>query len=82
MSEASDAPRTIREIIKDAGGPAAISKAAKAADGSITVDAIYKWPQIGIPDRHWPIVMPLASATAEEMLAANVAARAPQETAA
>lgn len=79
MSEASDAPRTIREIIKDAGGPAAI---AKAADGSITVDAIYKWPQIGIPDRHWPIVMPLASATAEEMLAANVAARAPQETAA
>lgn len=66
--------RTVSDIIKDAGGAAAISD---ASSGKVTVEAIYKWPKIGIPDRHWPIVLPLANATADEMLAANVAARAP-----
>lgn len=69
-----DAPglRNIRQIINAAGGATAISK---ASDGTIKADAVYKWPHIGIPDRHWPIVMPLAGATADEMLAANVAVR-------
>lgn len=64
--------RSISDIIKDAGGASAI---ADASDGKVSVDAIYKWPKIGIPDRHWPIILPLASATADEMLAANLAAR-------
>lgn len=76
MSEASD-PRTISDIIKAAGGPA---KVADASSGVVSVDAVYKWPKIGIPDRHWPLVMPLAGASAEEMLAANVAARSPSDT--
>lgn len=77
MNEAAEHP--VKKIIKAAGGAAKISE---ASNGSIKVDAVYKWPQIGIPDRHWPVVMPLAGATAEEMLAANVAVRAPQDTAA
>lgn len=72
MTHADAALRSIPDIIKAAGGPAAISA---AANGEITTDAVYKWPKIGIPDRHWPIVMPLANATAAEMLAANVAVR-------
>lgn len=75
----TSAPKTVRKIIEDAGGPAAI---AAASDGTVKIDAIYKWPQIGIPDRHWPLVMPLAGASADEMLAANVAARSPAESAA
>jgi hypothetical protein len=72
--------RTVTEIIKAAGGPA---KIAGASCGAISADAVYKWPKIGIPDRHWPLVMPLARASAAEMLAANVEARSPeQETAA
>lgn len=73
MTDTETRARTIREIIKAAGGPMAI---AAASDGSVTVDAVYKWPQIGIPDRHWTFILPLAGATADEMLAANVAARA------
>lgn len=66
--------RSIAEIIKDAGGATAI---AEASAGKVTAEAVYKWPKIGIPDRHWPLVLPLASASADEMLAANLAARAP-----
>lgn len=73
MSDVSGPVKTVPDIIKDAGGPAAI---AAASDGTLTIDAVYKWPGIGIPDRHWTLVMPLSGATADEMLAANVAARA------
>lgn len=64
--------RSIAEIIHAAGGFARI---AEASNGAVTIDAVYKWPKIGIPDRHWPVVIPLANSSAEEMLAANVAAR-------
>lgn len=73
MSEASQF-RSIPQIIKDAGGTAAI---AAASNGAVSVEAVYKWPSIGIPDRHWSFIMPLAQASAEEMLAANIAARSP-----
>lgn len=67
--------RTISDIIRDAGGAIGI---AAASDGNVTAEAVYKWSKIGIADRHWPLVMPLAGATADEMLAANVAARSPE----
>lgn len=73
MSETETRARTVRDIIKAAGGPMAI---AAASDGSVTAEAVYKWPHIGIPDRHWTFLLPLAGATPDEMLAANVAARA------
>jgi len=71
--------RTVQQIIEKAGGASAIAEASK---GKITTEAVYKWPKIGIPDRHWPIVLPLAGATADEMMAANIAARSAQASAA
>lgn len=69
------APLTIAVIIKRAGGAVAIASETK---GELSADAVYKWPKIGIPDRHWPLVMRLSGASADEMLAANVAARSPE----
>lgn len=63
---------TVQEIIAKAGGPRVI---AEASGGVIGVEAPYKWPKIGIPDRHWPLVMRLSGATADELLKANMAAR-------
>lgn len=82
MSEPDSAPkhRRIPEIIKDAGGA---PKIAEASQGTVKVDAVYKWIENGsIPWPHWPVVMPLASATEAEMLAANMAERRPKAGAA
>ncbi|WP_375142885.1 hypothetical protein [Pelagibacterium sp. 26DY04] len=38
-------------------------------------DAVYKWPKIGIPDRHWPTIIRLAGCTAQDLFEANLAAR-------
>jgi hypothetical protein len=65
--------RTISEIIKNAGGAAAI---AAASAEKFKVDAVYKWPENGIPDRHWPLLIEMAGSSPEELFAANVAARA------
>lgn len=63
---------TIAQIIKQAGGASAI---AEASEGAIKKGAVYKWPAIGVPDRHWPILIHRAGVTAEQMYAANLAAR-------
>ena len=64
---------TLDEIIKLAGGPA---KIADESAGAIKADAVYKWPKIGIPDRHWPIIVKLAPDVTPQMLfEANLAAR-------
>lgn len=68
-------PKSIHAIIEAAGGFAAVAQACREGNSKLTIDAVYKWPTIGIPDRHWPYIMPLAGATAEEMLAANLFAR-------
>jgi len=64
--------RSLSEIIEAAGGPRGIES---ASDGAITRDAVYKWPSIGIPDRHWEVLIPLAASTPEELYRANRAAR-------
>jgi hypothetical protein len=66
--------RTISEIIKDAGGAKAI---ADACGNKFKVDAVYKWPDIGIPDRHWPLIIERAESSPEELYTANLAARSP-----
>lgn len=66
------AMRTVSEIIDAAGGPKAISE---ASGGKVKPDAVYKWPSIGIQDRHWPILIERANATPEELFAANLSAR-------
>ena len=64
--------RTVVQIIEAAGGARAIST---ASNGTISADAVYKWPQIGIQDRHWEILIRLANASPDELYAANCAAR-------
>lgn len=71
-----EANLTIPQIIKKAGGAAAI---ADASDGAIKKDAVYKWPAIGIPDRHWSILIDRAGVSAEQLFSANVAARSPSK---
>lgn len=87
MSETANQPKTIRKIIEDAGGPAAVASAiVEADDKKLTVDAVYKWQSNGIPDRYWAPIIPLAKTTADEIFAANEMARSAkanaQETAA
>lgn len=71
--------RNIKDIIKAAGGARAISEASGPADDAgkrpLTYDAVYKWTTIGIPDRHWPLVMSLTETTPDELYSANIAAR-------
>jgi hypothetical protein len=73
------AMRNIEQIIKDAGGARAISEASGPQDDSgkrpLTYDAVYKWSKNGIPDRHWPLLISLADASAEELFHANISAR-------
>lgn len=64
--------RTVSDIIKDCGGAARI---AEASGGAIKKDAVYKWPTIGVPDRHWPLLRKLTNVTPQELYEANVAAR-------
>jgi hypothetical protein len=68
--------RTISEIIKDAGGARKIQE---ASGGSFTTDAVYKWNEIGIPDRHWPLLVDLAQATPDELFEANIKARSSKQ---
>lgn len=63
---------TVSKIIELAGGPLAIEQ---ASEGRVKAGAVYKWPKIGIPDRHWPLVLRLAKITSDQMLNANVQAR-------
>ncbi|MEY9196615.1 hypothetical protein ABIA16_001731 [Sinorhizobium fredii] len=66
---------TIKQIIKDAGGPDAIAQASSKVGGDISKDAVYKWGKTGIPDRHWPVIIALTSCRPEDLYAANCAAR-------
>lgn len=63
---------TVAQIIKMAGGAEAI---AEASAGAFKKDAVYKWPSIGIPDRHWQILIHMAGVTEVQLYAANLAAR-------
>jgi hypothetical protein len=65
-------PLTVAQIIKMAGGADAI---AEASAGAFKKDAVYKWTSIGVPDRHWQILIDRAGVTAEQLYAANLAAR-------
>lgn len=68
--------RSVKEILDAAGGPA---KIAEASAGAVSVEAVYKWPKIGVPDRHWSILMGLCNVAADELYAANLDARAPAD---
>jgi hypothetical protein len=63
----------ISKIIEAAGGLGAVAHVT-----GLTVDAIRKWPKIGIPDRHWGVLIGLAGGrlTPAILHVANEGARA------
>lgn len=74
----------ITEIIKHAGGASAI---ASASLGAIKKDAVYKWPAIGAPDRHWAMLISLCASNGfhlrpEDLFHANLDARSAKQVAA
>lgn len=62
--------RSIQQLIDDAGGTGAVAELIGK-----TRWAVLKWPANGIPDRYWDLLIERTQATAEELLAANRAAR-------
>jgi hypothetical protein len=83
MCNRMNSPLNITDIIQKAGGVAVI--AARSAD--LGRDAVYKWKTIGIPDRHWPVLIELCrensqlDLTAQHLFDANLAVRAAKEQA-
>jgi hypothetical protein len=71
--------RTIKDIIRDAGGARAVKEAANQRGCELTIWAPYKWQTEGVPDRHWPVLVDLAGATPEELYRANLALREGQQ---
>jgi hypothetical protein len=63
--------RTVTQLIADAGGARAIALASESTPHTIGFDAVYKWPKIGVPERHWPLLISLAAATVQEIYDAN-----------
>jgi hypothetical protein len=65
--------RTITDIIKDLGGAPAIASTLER----VSRDAVYKWQDSGIPDRHWNglIQMSGGALDAETLFTANKLAR-------
>ena len=63
--------RSVRELIKEAEGPDAISLASQETRYPVGPDAVAKWRRNGIPDVHWPIFIRKARATADEIYQAN-----------
>jgi hypothetical protein len=70
---------TIADIIREAGGPSTIERAFAVRQKSVTRDAVYKWRNTGIPDRHWPIIIELTDRTPSEIYEANLLARGETE---
>lgn len=68
--------RSIREIVKLAGGVHAIAEASQTTDRPVGFEAVYKWSKIGIDERHWPLLLArVAKLTPAELFAANQAVR-------
>lgn len=61
---------TVREIVKAAGGNAVVCRAVGMTSG------VAQWSRIGIPDRHWPVLLDLVPGlTLEHLYRANMKAR-------
>lgn len=68
--------RTIPEIIEAAGGLAVVAERTGLKDG------VRKWPQIGIPDRYWPVLIDLVPGlNPDDLYTANRAVRRPLQEA-
>lgn len=73
---------TVHEIIHSCGGPEKIEAAANARGTKLTLWAVKKWMQNGIPEKHWALVTQLSGTGIDVIYGANSALRASQTEAA
>ncbi|QDP57347.1 MAG: hypothetical protein Unbinned3696contig1008_25 [Prokaryotic dsDNA virus sp.] len=72
---------TVTDILTAAGGPEIIAKrlprkVSKSGGKVDRVSTVYKWKKLGIPERHWPLLMKLSEEiTLERLFEANRHAR-------
>lgn len=66
---------TVPDIIRLSGGPDAIEAEATLRGAKLTAWAVKKWPQNGIPEKHWEMLMGMCGANIENLYAANQAVR-------
>lgn len=80
--------RTITQIIEAAGGAPFLSKSfgTTIKNGEeipvVNISTVYKWQTIGIVDRHWEHIIPLASTSPQELYEANQLCRKARKKAA
>ena len=74
--------RNVTDIITAAGGPEVIArhlpkKVNKRTGEKVDrTSAVYKWKKLGIPERHWPLLLKLSDElTIDDLFAANRKAR-------
>lgn len=63
--------RKVEDLVLAAGGPDKIAAAADHRGIKLTKWAVYKWPQNGIPQKHWALISDLANADPAEIYQAN-----------
>ena len=68
---------SVSDIIKKAGGAASIALMSK---GAVKKDAVYKWPSIGIPDRHWEPIIKATGLDVSDLYRANLNVRKGKKT--
>lgn len=68
----------VRDIIKECGGAPRIALESKRlhAIDPVTyrvagIKSVYNWPNSGIPEWHWPVVMKLSGLTERDIFKAN-----------
>lgn len=62
----------VSDIIDEAG----VERIIAASRHKLSRWALYKWPRIGIPEKHWPLVIELTGRSPNELHDANERARA------
>lgn len=64
---------SVKDIIQECGGPPKIASESRAHEHSISEKGVYSWHRIGIPQKHWPVVMALSGRDERQIFAANQA---------
>lgn len=67
--------KTIHEIIAACGGSERIAKEAKKRKVKLSEWGVKKWPSIGIPEKHWDMIIDLCGSSIEELYRVNRATR-------
>jgi len=62
----------ISALIERCGGPDAIVQASADAGNKVTDrSTVYKWSRIGVPEKHWGLLIELSGATPNQLHAMN-----------